>query len=81
MPKRKLRIVKQGAHGPEDIRAFNTLVVEYNSRCSDFFYRDSDVATVRAEIAANRERLAAEAERIMSTWPGHTSPASAQSAK
>jgi hypothetical protein len=77
----RLRIMKQQAHGPEDIRAFNILVVDYNSRCSDFFYRDSDVATVRAEIAANRERLAAEAERIMSTWPGHTSPASAQSAK
>jgi hypothetical protein len=77
----RLRIVKQGAHGPEDIKAFNTLVVDYNSRCSDFFYRDRDVATVEAEIAANRQRLAAEAERIMSTWPGHTPTASAQSAK
>jgi hypothetical protein len=77
----RLRIMKHEAHGPEDIRAFNMLVVDYNSRCSDFFYRDSDVATVEAEIAANRQRLAAEAERIMSTWPGHTPTASAQSAK
>ena len=67
----RLRILKGAARSAEDTRAFNTLVVDYNSRCSDFFYRDSDVATVTAEIAANRQRLADEAWRIMSTWPGH----------
>ena len=66
----RLRIMKQQARGPEDIRAFNLLVVDYNSRCADFFYRDEDVAAVAAELAANRQRLAAEAERIMTTWPG-----------
>jgi hypothetical protein len=77
----RLRIMKHEARGAEDIRAFNKLVVDYNSRCSDFFYRDSDVATVSAEISANRQRLAAEAERIMSTWPGRTPTAAAQAAK
>jgi len=78
----RLRILKGAARSAEDTRAFNTLVVDYNSRCSDFFYRDSDVATVTAEIAANRQRLTDEAGRIMSTWPGHaTVPVFAQPAK
>jgi hypothetical protein len=73
--------MKREAQGAEDIRAFNLLAVDYNSRCSDFFYQESDLAMVTAEVAANRQRLAAEAEQIMSTWPGHTSTSSAQSAK
>jgi hypothetical protein len=78
----RLRIIKERARGPEDVRAFNLLAVDYNSRCSDFFYRDTDVETVTAEIAANRERIAAEAEQIMSTWPGHTtSPVFAPASK
>ena len=77
----RLRTMKREAQGAEDIRAFNLLAVDYNSRCSDFFYQESDLATVTAEVTANRQRLAAEAERIMSTWPGHTSTSSAQSAK
>jgi hypothetical protein len=68
----RLKILKEKVRGAEDTRAFNILVVDYNSRCSDFFYRDSDVATVTAEVAANRQRLADEAMRIISTWPGHT---------
>jgi hypothetical protein len=75
----RLRTMKREARGAEDIRAFNLLAVDYNSRCSDFFYQESDLATVTAEVAANRQRLAAEAGRIMSTWPGHTS--TSQSAK
>jgi hypothetical protein len=66
----RLRILKEKVRGAEDTRAFNILVVDYNSRCSDFFYQDSDVAIVTAEIAANRQRLADEAERMISTWPG-----------
>ena len=68
----RLRIVKENVRSAEDTRAFNLLVVDYNSRCSDFFYQDSDVATVTAEIAASRARLADEARRMMATWPGHT---------
>jgi hypothetical protein len=68
----RLRIMKENVRSAEDTRAFNMLVVDYNSRCSDFFFQDSDVATVKAEIAANRQRLADQAQRIMSTWPGHT---------
>jgi hypothetical protein len=77
----RLRIMKPEAQGPEDVRAFNMLVVDYNSRCSDFFYRDSDVAIVTAEIAANRQTLAAEAERIVSNWPSRNAAIATQRLK
>jgi hypothetical protein len=67
----RLRLMKPDVLGPEAIRAFNLLAVDYNSRCSDFFYRESDLATVKAEIAANHRRLAADAKRIISSWSDH----------
>ena len=67
----RLEIIKQAAHSPEDVRAYNLLVVDYNSRCSDFFYQDKDLAQVNAEVAARRTQLEADAKRIMAGWPGH----------
>jgi hypothetical protein len=67
----RLRVMKANVHGADDTRAFNLLAVDYNSRCSDYLYQDSDVAIVSAEVIANRQRLADEAARIMLTWPGH----------
>lgn len=67
----RLEIIKQAARSPEDVRAFNLLVVDYNSRCSDFFYQDKDLAQVNAEVAARRTELEADARRIMAGWPGH----------
>ena len=68
----RLRVMKSLVRAAEDTRAFNLLAVDYNSRCSDFFFRDSDVTAVKAELAVNRQRLANEAEKIMATWPGHS---------
>lgn len=67
----RLEIIKQAARSPEDVRAFNLLVVDYNSRCSDFFYQDKDLAQVNAEVAARRTQIEADARRIMAGWPGH----------
>jgi hypothetical protein len=66
----RLRMVKQDVRGPEDARAYNLLIVDYNSRCSDFFYRDDDLKLVRAEVSAKKDLLAADAKSITSTWPG-----------
>jgi hypothetical protein len=68
--KERLRIIKQEVQGPEDARAYNLLIVDYNSRCSDFFYQDDDLKLVLAEVSAKNDLLAADAKRIMSTWPG-----------
>jgi hypothetical protein len=65
----RLRVVKQQVLGAEDIRAYNTLANDYNSRCSDFFYQDEDLRLVKEEVIAKRTLLEADAERILSTWP------------
>ena len=41
----RLRMVKQEVQGTEDARAYNLLIVDYNSRCSDYFYQDDDLKT------------------------------------
>jgi hypothetical protein len=71
----RLRFVKQQVQGPEDARAYNLLIVDYNSRCSDFFYQDNDLKTVLAEVDAKRGLLEADAKRIVSTWTGHPTKA------
>ncbi|WP_108514993.1 hypothetical protein [Bradyrhizobium algeriense] len=76
----RLRVVKQQVRGPEDIRAFNTLANDYNSRCSDFFYQDEDLRLVKEEVIAKRKLLEADAERILSTWPWHKSAGGAPAA-
>ena len=67
----RLLMIKPEVHGAEETRRFNELAKDYNSRCSDFYYRDADIATVEAEMARNSSRFAADAKRIVSTWPGH----------
>ena len=68
----RLRIIKQDVRGSEDARAYNLLIVDYNSRCSDYFYQDNDLKLVLAEVNAKKDLLEADAKRIVSTWPGHT---------
>ena len=68
----RLRLIKTKVRSPEDTRAFNLLAVDYNARCSDFLYRDSDILVVEAELVKNRKRFADEADHILSTWRGQT---------
>ena len=70
----RLKIMKPDVRGPEAMRAFNLLVVDYNSRCSDFLYQDSDVAAVKAELKAKRPLLEADAKRIMASWSPRVLP-------
>jgi hypothetical protein len=73
----RLRLIKPKVRSAEDTRAFNLLAVDYNSRCSDFLYRDEDAAAVAAELKLNQERLAADADQIVAAWQGHSPPAQA----
>jgi hypothetical protein len=70
----RLHAMKPDVRGTEDIRAYNKLAQDYNSRCSDYFYRDSDLDMVKAEMAHNSQRLTADAKRMMSAWPGRGPP-------
>jgi hypothetical protein len=64
----RLLLVKPKIRSAEDMRAFNMLVVDYNSRCSDVLYRDSDSLIVQADLAKRHQQLIEEADRIASTW-------------
>ena len=70
----RLRLIKNKVRSPEDTRAFNLLVVDYNARCSDFLYRDSDILVVQAELVKNSKRLSDEADHILSIWRAQTPP-------
>jgi hypothetical protein len=71
----RLLMIKPKVHEAEDTHKFNELVKDYNSRCSDFYYKDADLAAVEAEMAQNSPRLAEDAKRIVSAWQGHNFPA------
>jgi hypothetical protein len=68
----RLRIVKQHVQSREDIRAYNALATDWNSRCADYFYQDEDLNAVKDEVVAKQQLLEADARRILSTWPWHT---------
>jgi hypothetical protein len=73
----RLRVIKQHVQGPDDIRAFNVLANDYNSRCSDFFYLDDDLKIVKDEVNAKRKMLEADAKRILANWPWRAAGGSA----
>ncbi len=75
---RRLGIVKQYIQAADDVRAYNSLVNDYNSRCSDFYYQDEDINAVMVEISANSKMFEADAQRIMSTWPWRTTSQASQ---
>ena len=64
--------MKPQIRSKEETAMFNKLAADYNSRCSDFFFRDADLDTVEAEMDHMAPRLAADAKQLMSTWSGHT---------
>ena len=72
-------MVKQNVQGPDDVRAFNVLANDYNSRCSDFFYLDDDLKIVKDEVNAKRKILEADAKRILANWPWRAAAGSAAS--
>jgi hypothetical protein len=69
----RLRTVKQHVRSQEDVRTYNALASDWNSRCADFFYQDEDLRVVKEELASRQRMLEAEGERILSTWPWRSS--------
>jgi hypothetical protein len=65
----RLRVIKQHVQGVQDIRAYNALANDYNSRCADFLHLDEDLKAVMDELNAMQPSLGADAMRILSSWP------------
>jgi hypothetical protein len=74
----RLFFIKKWLKGADDARAYNLLIVDYNSRCSDYFYKDEDLKLVEVEVRAKQDLLEADAGRIVSAWPGHQSELSSK---
>jgi hypothetical protein len=76
--KERLRLIKQMIKRPEEARSYNLMIVDYNSRCSDFFYKDDDLKQVEAEIKANKNILEADARHILLNVPEPSADPSAK---
>jgi hypothetical protein len=76
--KERLRLIKQMLKRPEEARSYNLMIVDYNSRCSDFFYKDEDLKQVEAEIKANKNILEADARHILLNVPEPSADMSAR---
>jgi len=79
----RLRIIKGLVQGADDVKAFNALATDYNSRCGNFYYLDDDLKMVMDELGTKHEALEADAKRIVAAWPWRaaTSNAPAPAAK
>ncbi len=77
----RLRIIKGRVQTPDDIKGFNALANDYNSRCANFYYLDGDRKIVLDELQVKRKTLEADARRIMTTWPWHSGEATPPTTK
>ena len=68
----RLLLMKPQIRSKEDTAMFNKLAADYNSRCSDFFFRDADLDAVQTEMDQMAPRFAADVKQLMSTWQAHT---------
>jgi len=64
------------AYSDSDINRFNSMVNDYNSRCSRFTYRRGSLESVRSDVERNRSILEAEGRRRFSKQSGAAAPQS-----
>lgn len=56
-----------------EIKRFNQIVSDYNSRCADYRYRNGTLEPVVAEVEKNRNRLAGEGRSRVFGWRSENS--------
>lgn len=66
--KERFKTIKSDLKGNTEIDAFNLLVNDYNSRCGNFRYLESDMSAISGEVIAKSATLAAEGRSILLTW-------------
>jgi hypothetical protein len=59
---------------------FSAAIDDYNSRCSDYRYRQSDKDAVDAELLGKRASLEAEGRALAASWRSNT-PSGARGTK
>jgi peptidoglycan hydrolase-like protein with peptidoglycan-binding domain len=68
--KERMKVIDAELRSADERSAFDTITTDYNSRCGNFRYRDSDLRVVTDEVSRKSEVLAAEALSIVAGWRG-----------
>jgi hypothetical protein len=66
--KERMKGMDSDLRSAEERSAFDTVAADYNSRCGNFRYRDSDLQVVTDEVSKKSEVLAAEGLDIVAGW-------------
>ncbi|HEY8007650.1 MAG TPA: peptidoglycan-binding domain-containing protein [Methylocella sp.] len=70
----RMRSIKSSLSINEDIDAFNKLVNDWNLRCSNYKYLESDMAAVTAELSEKKPKLEKDGKQIVAGWPSRSVP-------
>jgi hypothetical protein len=55
-------------NGQAEVTSFNSLIVDWNSRCSHYRYREIDKSAIDFEVTVRRSALEAEGRSIVMKW-------------
>ncbi len=72
--KERFKPIEADLRHSQEISAFNRLVDDYNSRCGNFRYRESDLNAVTGEVISKSAVLAAEGRSILLSWRRESAP-------
>ena len=65
---KRLEYMRPITNSQYEINRFNSLIDDYNARCSNFQYRQGTLSSVEREATSQASALRAEARRIVSSW-------------
>jgi peptidoglycan hydrolase-like protein with peptidoglycan-binding domain len=66
--KERMKGMDSDLRSAQERNAFDTVAADYNSRCANFRYRESDLRVVTDEVSKKSEVLAAEGLDIVAGW-------------
>ena len=67
--RRRLGYLRSRVEGEDSVQRFNSLVGDFNSRCSHFRFENKALQDAFALAEARRDQLKADAEKILASWP------------
>jgi Putative peptidoglycan binding domain len=65
---RRLGYLRKQIGGDDSNQRFNTLVADFNPRCSNFRFENNELQAASQQAEARRDQLEADANRILASW-------------
>ncbi|MGO4389072.1 peptidoglycan-binding protein [Microvirga sp. 2YAF29] len=72
----RLETIRTELSESQDVSRFNGMIDDWNSRCSRYRYRESEMTAAQFSLSSKRSELQAEGRRIASSMPSSPPPAS-----